>query len=86
MTYVMQSYSIIVDKNQTMADLPNLGSKLKLPEGWKFITKVLDQNLTVNGITVDGQDNQWRVTQDDLINTYSACWDSGNQSSCNYRP
>ena len=86
MTFVMQSYSIIVDKNQTMADLPNLGSKLKLPEGWKFRTKVLDQNLTVNGITADGKDNQWRVTQDDLINTYSACWESGGQSSCNYRP
>jgi hypothetical protein len=86
MTFVMQSYSIIVDKNQTMADLPNLGSKLKLPEGWKFRTVVLTKNLTVNGITADGKDNQWRVTQDDLINTYSACWDSGNQSSCNYRP
>jgi hypothetical protein len=64
MTYVMQSYSIIVDKNQTMADLPNLGSKLKLPEGWKFRTEVLTKNLTVNGITADGKDNQWRVTQD----------------------
>ncbi|MCJ7444930.1 MAG: hypothetical protein MUO26_10440 [Methanotrichaceae archaeon] len=86
MTFVMQSYSIIVDKNQTYEDLPNLGSKLNLPDGWKFRTVVLDKDLTVNGITVDGQDNQWRVTQDDLINTYSACWESGNQSSCNYRP
>ncbi len=86
MTFVMQSYSIIVDKNQKYEDLQNLGSKLKLPEGWKFRTRVLDQDLTVNGITVDGKPNQWRVTQDDLINTYSACWESGGQSSCNYRP
>jgi hypothetical protein len=86
MTFVMQSYSIIVDKNQTYADLPNLGSKLSLPQGWSFRSKVLDQDLTVNGITVDGQPNQWRVTQDDLINTYSACWEYGGQSSCNYRP
>ena len=86
MTFVMQSYSIIVEKNQKYEDLQNLGSKLKLPQGWSFRTKVLDQDLTVNGITVDGQPNQWRVTQDDLINTYSACWESGGQSSCNYRP
>jgi hypothetical protein len=86
MTFVMQSYSIIVDKNQTYADLPNLGSKLTLPAGWKFRTEVLTKDLSVNGITVDGQPNQWRVTQDNLINTYSACWESGGQSSCNYRP
>jgi hypothetical protein len=86
MTFVMQSYSIIVDKTQTYDDLKNLGSKLKLPEGWKFRTVTLTKDLTVNGVTVDGQDNQWRVTQDDLINTYSACWEYKGQSSCNYRP
>jgi hypothetical protein len=86
MIFVMQSYSIIVDKNQTYEDLPNLGSKLKLPEGWHFRTVVLDKDLTVNGITVDGKANQWRVTQDDLINTYSACWCSNGQCSCNYQP
>jgi hypothetical protein len=86
MTFVMQSYSIAVDKNQTYEDLPNLGSKLKLPEGWKFRTVTLPKDLTVNGITCDGQPNQWTVTQDELINTYSACWECGGQSSCNYRP
>jgi hypothetical protein len=86
MTFVMQSYSIIVDKNQKYEDLPNLGSKLKLPEGWKFRTVNLTKDLTVNGITVNGSPNQWRVTQDDLINTYSACWEAEGQSSCNYRP
>jgi hypothetical protein len=86
MTFVMQSYSIIVDKNQKYEDLPNLGSKLKLPEGWKFRSVTLTKDLTVNGITINGTPNNWRVTQDDLINTYSACWEAEGQSSCNYRP
>jgi hypothetical protein len=85
-TFVMQSYSIIVDKNQKYEDLPNLASKLKLPEGWKFRSVTLTKDLTVNGITVNGTPNNWRVTQDDLINTYSACWEAEGQSSCNYRP
>jgi hypothetical protein len=86
MTSVIQSYSIIVDKNQKYEDLPNLGSKLTLPEGWKFRTVTLTKDLTVNGITINGTPNNWRVTQDDLINTYSACWEAEGQSSCNYRP
>ena len=86
MTFVMQSYSLIVDPNQTYDDLYNLGSTLKLPDGWKFRSKVLTQDLSVNGVTVDGVPNQWRVTQDNLVNTYSACWEYQGQSSCNYRP
>jgi hypothetical protein len=58
MTFVMQSYSIIVDPNQKYEDLPNLGSKLKLPEGWKFRSVTLTKDLTLNGITIDGQANQ----------------------------
>jgi hypothetical protein len=84
--FVMQSYSLIVDQNQTMADLPNLGSTLKLPAGWKFRTKTLDQDLTIDGIPEDGKDNQWKVIQDDLRNTYSACWKSGDQTACNFQP
>jgi hypothetical protein len=82
MTFVMQSYSNIVDPNQKESDLVNLGQTLKLPAGWSFRTRVLDQDMAVNGITVDGKPNQWRVMQDDLINTYSACWEYGGQSSC----
>ena len=33
-TLVMQSFSLIVDKNQTIANLQNLGSRLKLSEGF----------------------------------------------------
>ena len=80
--FIMQSYSNIVNPNQTESDLVNLGTTLKLPSGWKFRTKVLDQDMAVNGITCDGKTNQWRVVQDDLVNTYSACWQCGGQSSC----
>jgi hypothetical protein len=78
----MQSYSDIVNPNQKESDLMNLGKTLKLPTGWKFRTKVLDQDMAVNGITCEGKTNQWRVMQDDLINTYSACWECEGQSSC----
>jgi hypothetical protein len=75
-----------VDKNLTYKDLPALDSKLTLPEGWKYRTKVLDQDLAINGINAYGKPNQWVVTQDSLQNTYSACWRSGNQTSCNHQP
>ncbi len=35
-TWVMKSASLIKDKNQKFEDLQNLGSRLKLPTGWKF--------------------------------------------------
>lgn len=81
--FIMQSYCQIIDPNLTYEQLPTLGEKLKLPAGWKYRTKTLDQNLTVNGIQPG---NKWRVTQDELRNTYSACWESGGQKSCNYQP
>jgi hypothetical protein len=84
--FVMQSYCLIVDPNLTMADLPNLGSTLKLPPGWKYRTKTLDKELTVDGIPENGKDNQWKVVQDDLRNTYSACWASGDKTACNFQP
>jgi hypothetical protein len=62
--YVMQSYAEIVDPNLRMADLASLGSRLKLPRGWTFRTRVLSSPLTV---TATGEA---RVVQDDLENTY----------------
>jgi len=75
--WVMQAYSLIVDPNLTYDSLASLGSKLKLPPGWKFRVKVLDKDLTiraVNGIA--------HIVQDDLENTYDLC---GGGSS-NYKP
>jgi len=62
--YVLQSYSQIVDPNLRMADLQNLGGKLKLPAGWKFSTRVLSAPLEVIATGVA------RIVQDDLQNTY----------------
>jgi hypothetical protein len=80
--WIMQSYGLLVDKSLTYKDLPTLGRKLKLPAGWKYRTKALDQDLAINGIN----GTEWRVTQDDLQNTYSACWKSGDQTACNFQP
>jgi hypothetical protein len=71
MPWVMQAYSNIVDPNLTSADLQTLGTKLKLAPGWKHRVKSLDQDLTiraVNGLA--------RIVQDDLENTYDACFDT----------
>ncbi len=75
--WVMQAYSQIVDPTLTYDKLGKLGDKLKLAAGWKFRTKVLDQDLTikaVNGIA--------HIVQDDLANTYDACF----ETACSYRP
>jgi hypothetical protein len=62
--YVMQSYSQIVNPRLSMQDLPNLGQQLKLPVGWTYKSKVLDQDLALlaNGIAY--------VLQDNLANSY----------------
>ena len=76
MPWVMQAYSDIVDPNLKYDDLTRLGDKLKLAPGWKFRTKVLDQDLTiraVNGVA--------RIVQDDLENTYDACF----EMACTYK-
>ncbi len=62
--YVMQTYALIVDPNLTEAQLPALGQKLKLPAGWKYRTRKLDADLTLQ---VKGTAY---VLQDDLENSY----------------
>ena len=79
--WVMQAWSAIVDPKLGYADLPNLGNKLKLPPGWKYRVKVLDQDLTikaVNGVA--------HITQDDLQNAYDACFQEGGQKACTIQP
>jgi len=62
--YVMQSYSQIVNSKLTMNDLPDLAKQLKLPTGWKYQSRVLDQELSLvaNGVAY--------VLQDNLSNSY----------------
>jgi hypothetical protein len=67
----MQSYSEIVDPSQRMADLPNLDSRLKLPAGWIFRTRIPSAPLTVIAT------GEARILQDDLENTYQFSPTSG---------
>ena len=62
--YVMQSYSQIVNPALSMRDLPVLNDQLKLPAGWTYRSRVLDQDLSLvaNGIAY--------VLQDNLSNSY----------------
>lgn len=64
LVYRMQSYSQIVNKNETLDDLAGLGAKLKLPKGWTYTTRVLDkdEDLVATGVAY--------VLQDDFLNSY----------------
>ena len=62
--YVMQSYSQIRDPALTIGDLPELGSRLTLPEDWSYRTRKLKHGLTLKA------GGSATVIQDDLLNTY----------------
>ena len=64
-TYVMQARSQIVDETLEASDLPDLGDRLELPDGWAYRVRTLDAPLSVqssDGVAV--------VIQDELQNTY----------------
>jgi hypothetical protein len=64
--WVMQTWSQIVDPNLSRADLPKLGERLNVPDGWKYQSRVLDGPLRIDTTTHAAQ-----VLQDDLTNSYS---------------
>ena len=65
-TYVMQSWSQQVEPTLEEADLAGLASRLTLPAGWTYSSRVLPEPLEVVTIDVPAQ-----VLQDDLRNSYS---------------
>ena len=76
-SWVMKSASLIKHPNQKFEDLKDLGSRLKLPPGWKFRSPILEQDLvfmTDNGNT--------QITQDEIGNTY----DRVGGPYSNYKP
>ncbi len=75
--WVMQAYSLIVDPDLTYEGLQTLDKKLKLAAGWKYRVKILDQDLTIRAV-----EGHARIVQDDLENTYDACF----ETACSYRP
>jgi len=62
--YVMQTYALIVDPRLTEASLQNLGRRLKLPTGWSYRSRVLDEDLVLRATGIA------RVLQDDFQNSY----------------
>jgi hypothetical protein len=62
--YIMQSYSRMIDNDQSVDDLAQLGSTLNLPDGWSFETEILDEDFV---LTTEGQAF---VIVDDLNNAY----------------
>jgi len=79
--WIMQASSLIVDSKLTYDDLKTLDKKLKLPPGWKYRVKVLDQDLVVGVI-----DGHARIVQDDLEGTYNACFEADNKKNCSHTP
>lgn len=63
--YIMQSYNRIADSGLQTDDLRTLGSRLQLPEGWSFESRVLEEALQVSPV-----DGIATVLTDDLRNTY----------------
>lgn len=63
-TYVMQSYAQIIDPTLTLAKLPSLGRRLRLPPGWRYRTRRLARKLVLSA------DGRATITQDQLQNTY----------------
>jgi len=64
--WVMQTWSQIVDPNLSRADLPGLGDRLQLPNGWTYTSRKLTSPLIIDTTTHAAQ-----VLQDDLRNSYS---------------
>ena len=63
-TYIMQSYSRIIDADLDIEDLSNIGDRLALPEIWTFYTRILEEDYYLDS------DGKAFVIQDDLANTY----------------
>lgn len=78
--WVMQSYATEVDKSLTLAQLPQLGSKLKLPPGWTFEVKTLAEDLTIDPRKSLGLAH---IVRDDLHNVYEGC---GFDETCSFVP
>jgi hypothetical protein len=62
----MQALCNAVDESLRIDNLSELGSKLQLPQGWSYRTRILEEDLVV-----DTSDHFATVVQDELENTYT---------------
>lgn len=79
--WIMQAYSRIVDPELSYEDLMTLDQKIDLPEGWKYRTVELKDDLAIGAIN-----GKARVTQDNLENTYNALFEMDGQTNYTYLP
>ena len=77
MEWVMQAFNQNVVKDLTYDTLPQLGSKLHPPAGWKFATKVLTKDLTL--VAPKGHQT---IVADDANSVYNGC----TPGACSYTP
>ena len=76
--WVMKSFSLITHPDQNFAEIATLGSRVKLPAGWKFRSVVLEQDL----ILTPDKTGTAHITQDDFGNTY----DRAGGDYSNFKP
>ena len=55
-----------VDQTLNADNLKDIGARLKMPEGWSYRTRILDEE-----IVVDTTETQATVLQDELENSYT---------------
>ena len=80
-SWVMKSWSEMVDPALGYEQLPGLGDKLKLPEGWSFHVYVPEEDFVISAINGNAH-----IIQDELMNTYDGCYSEDGQSSCSIQP
>jgi hypothetical protein len=66
--FVMRSASLRVDPHNTVNELPTLGDRLSLPEGWQFRARTLAKELVMSA-TYDSDPPNTTVL-DELENNY----------------
>ena len=64
LVYRMQSYSQQFDSTLTIDDLESLGSKLELPEGWEYRSRILEEDSILKA------SGEAYVINDELGNSY----------------
>jgi hypothetical protein len=64
--YVMQALCVGVDPSMSEENLATLGERLSMPQGWKFRTRILEEELVV-----DTTASVATVIQDEFENSYT---------------
>ncbi|TWT47771.1 hypothetical protein [Botrimarina hoheduenensis] len=77
--YTMFSLSLKIDPKNTIENLPTLGERLKLPEGWKFRSRKLDQEMILTS-TADSEPPN-TIVLDELVGNYQYNAEASQQTT-----